>query len=79
VQFRVRAHGKMARLEVDPQEMQLAWDKRDQIAAAIRKAGFTWVAQDLDGYRTGRSTRRSSHPTRADRATRTAPGQHRNR
>lgn len=52
-QFRVRAHGDVARLEVEPAEMQAAWDMREVIAVAIKTAGFTFVAQDLDGYRTG--------------------------
>jgi len=52
-QFRVRAHGEIGRLEVAPAEMDAAWALRDQISAAIHEAGFTWVAQDLDGYRTG--------------------------
>jgi len=52
-QFRVRAHGEIARLEVDPAEMDTAWNLRGRIAEAVRSAGFTWVAQDLDGYRTG--------------------------
>jgi len=53
VQFRVRAHGKIARLEVAPEEMERAWSLRAEVAAAAHEAGFTWVAQDLDGYRTG--------------------------
>lgn len=52
-QFRVRAHGDVARLEVEPDEMQAAWESRDTIAAAIKAAGFSFVAQDLEGYRTG--------------------------
>lgn len=52
-QFRVRAHGDVARLEVEPAEMQRAWEMRDSVASRIREAGFTFVAQDLDGYRTG--------------------------
>lgn len=53
VQFRVRAHGDVARLEVEPDEMETAWGAREQIASALKSAGFTFVAQDLDGYRTG--------------------------
>ena len=52
-QFRVRAHGDVARLEVEPSEMQTAWEMRDIVTTAIKTAGFTFVAQDLDGYRTG--------------------------
>jgi uncharacterized protein len=52
-QFRVRAHGEMARLEVGTGDMDRAWGLRHEISQAVRDAGFAWVAQDLDGYRTG--------------------------
>jgi uncharacterized protein len=52
-QFRVRAHGDVARLEVDPLEQEEAWSRRHEIAAALRNAGFAYASQDLDGYRTG--------------------------
>jgi uncharacterized protein len=52
-QFRVRAHGDVARLEVDPAEQDLAWTMRDMVSAALRDAGFAYVAQDLEGYRSG--------------------------
>ncbi len=52
-QFRVRAHGDVARIEVEPEEMDRAWEMREVVAVAMKTAGFTFVAQDLDGYRTG--------------------------
>jgi pyridinium-3,5-biscarboxylic acid mononucleotide sulfurtransferase len=52
-QFRVRSHGNVARLEVEPDEMSQAWEKRSEIAAALREAGYAFAAADLDGYRTG--------------------------
>lgn len=52
-QFRVRAHGDVARLEVDPGEMEVAWGLRAEIAAALRAAGFAYAALDLEGYRSG--------------------------
>ncbi len=52
-QFRVRAHGEIARVEVSPEEMESAWEMRATISAALKASGFAWVAQDLDGYRTG--------------------------
>lgn len=52
-QFRVRAHGEVARVEVEPEEMDRAWALRDEIASAVKSAGFVFAAQDLDGYRTG--------------------------
>ncbi len=52
-QFRVRSHGDVARVEVDPPELAGAWERRDGIAAAVRATGFAYVALDLEGYRTG--------------------------
>ncbi|MRS11659.1 MAG: ATP-dependent sacrificial sulfur transferase LarE [Actinobacteria bacterium] len=52
-QVRIRAHGDVARIEVDPAEMERAFSLRDQLAPAVKQAGFTFVAQDLEGYRTG--------------------------
>jgi len=52
-QFRVRAHGDVARLEVEPEEMDRAWELRDQVTAAVKAAGFMFVAQDLEGFRSG--------------------------
>ncbi|MDI6692731.1 MAG: ATP-dependent sacrificial sulfur transferase LarE [Anaerosomatales bacterium] len=54
-QFRVRSHGDVARIEVDPPEMESAWRLREEIAAVIKQAGFAFVAQDLEGYRPGGS------------------------
>ena len=53
LQFRVRAHGPVARLEVAREEQDKAWAMREVVSAAIRGAGFAYVAQDLDGYRSG--------------------------
>ncbi len=52
-QVRIRAHGNVARVEVDPAEMERAFALREQLAAAVKQAGFSFVAQDLEGYRSG--------------------------
>lgn len=52
-QFRVRSHGHIARVEVEPSEMPAAWEIRDELATAVRSAGYAYVAMDLDGYRSG--------------------------
>ena len=52
-QFRVRAHGAIARIEVAPEELESAWERRDKVAAAVRHSGFTYAALDLEGYRSG--------------------------
>lgn len=53
--FRVRHHGQVARIEVDLDEMPgiLKDEMRAALLAECRAAGFTFVALDLAGYRTG--------------------------
>lgn len=54
-QFRVRIHGKTARIEVLPQEFEklLAQEVRNSISKAFKAFGFDYVTVDLEGYRTG--------------------------
>ena len=53
--FRVRYHGDTARIEVGLDELAriLDDDMRGKILAEFKAAGFTYVALDLQGYRTG--------------------------
>ena len=55
LQVRLRHHGDMARVEIDPSELPRALDAEmaARISAVIKPLGFRWVALDLDGYRTG--------------------------
>lgn len=54
-QVRVRIHGLMARIEVLPEELEklVKPEVREQIVENFKKYGFTYVALDLAGYRTG--------------------------
>jgi pyridinium-3,5-biscarboxylic acid mononucleotide sulfurtransferase len=54
-QFRVRLHDKLARVEVAPEELPRALtpEMAGAISAALKSAGFTYVALDLEGYRQG--------------------------
>jgi pyridinium-3,5-biscarboxylic acid mononucleotide sulfurtransferase len=54
-QVRVRHHGDMARIEVDPAELPrlLEAELREQVTEGVRAAGYTYVTVDLRGYRTG--------------------------
>jgi uncharacterized protein len=54
-QVRVRHHGDVARIEVDAAEIAklCAAGTRRRIAQLAKAAGFTYVAADLEGYRTG--------------------------
>jgi len=52
-QFRVRSHGDCARIEVAPEAIEAAWARRREVGAICKKAGFIFVAMDVEGYRTG--------------------------
>lgn len=55
MQVRVRMHGRMARIEALPQEMERFMQEsiRSCITKTFQEYGFTYVALDLQGYRTG--------------------------
>lgn len=50
---RVRHHGDVARIEVQPADFPALLDGRERIVAAIRAAGYRHVALDLAGYERG--------------------------
>jgi uncharacterized protein len=54
-QVRLRHHGELARVEIDPVELPRALEKEmaDRIVRAIKPLGFRYVALDLEGYRMG--------------------------
>lgn len=52
-QLRVRAHGDVARIEVPPEAIPHIAAHAAEIAAVLKSFGFTYVALDLQGYRTG--------------------------
>lgn len=54
-QLRVRHHGELARIEIDPAELPRALDadRARAMVAALKPLGFRFVALDLEGYRTG--------------------------
>lgn len=54
-QVRVRHHGDVARLELDPEgDLKLREPElRLSVVEAVRRAGFRYVALDLEGYRSG--------------------------
>ena len=55
-QLRVRHHGAIARLELDPEGLErIAADPTlaPRIAAALKDLGFRFVTVDLEGYRSG--------------------------
>ena len=54
-QFRVRHHGELARIELEPAEMSrfLRTDARQQVSAHFKTLGYAHVTLDLQGYRSG--------------------------
>jgi len=54
-QFRVRDHGKLARIEVPPQDIDRLLDHtlRTAITERLHELGYQYVTLDLQGYRTG--------------------------
>lgn len=54
-QFRVRSHGDLARIEVDPSERPKLFseERLDSMAAAFESFGFLYSSVDLAGYRRG--------------------------
>lgn len=52
--LRVRYHDTVARLELGPEEFALAVGPLcNEVCRLVKEAGFTYVAVDLQGYRTG--------------------------
>lgn len=54
-QIRLRHHGHVARIEIEPSELPRALDPEmaQKIVASIKPLGFRWVSLDLEGYRMG--------------------------
>ena len=52
-QFRVRHHGLVARLEVEPAAFQTVVEHRLAIEEKLRGLGYRYVALDLGGFRSG--------------------------
>lgn len=74
-QVRVRHHGDIARLEVDPEEFSRVMkpEARRKLVAGLKKAGYIYITLDLEGYRTGslnEPLRKAAGPRRKKRAPR---------
>ncbi|HVM55547.1 MAG TPA: ATP-dependent sacrificial sulfur transferase LarE [Acidimicrobiales bacterium] len=52
-QLRVRHYGDLARLELPIDDLQSVLDRRDEVVAAVRGAGYRYVTLDLEGFRSG--------------------------
>jgi uncharacterized protein len=52
-QLRVRHYGDLARIELDGDDLLHAVQRRDEVVAAVRGAGYRYVTIDLEGFRSG--------------------------
>jgi uncharacterized protein len=52
-QFRVRLHGKIARIELVVDEFEKAISIRERIVEVLNSYGFSYITLDLKGYRSG--------------------------
>jgi len=52
-QVRVRHHDQVARIEIATEDFEALLRSREQVVEALRAAGYTYVALDLAGFRSG--------------------------
>lgn len=52
-QVRVRLHGSIARIEIPEVDLNLGMRFKNLIIERLKSLGFTYIALDLEGYRTG--------------------------
>ena len=55
-QLRIRHHGDIARVEVEPADFDSVLAQRETIVASLRELGYKYVTLDLQGYRPGNLT-----------------------
>lgn len=53
-QFRVRHHGAVCRIEVEPRDIARIVEHREAINSGFREAGYIYVTVDLEGFRSGK-------------------------
>jgi pyridinium-3,5-biscarboxylic acid mononucleotide sulfurtransferase len=61
--LRVRDHGDLARIELEPDEIERAAGLRSEITVALRALGFKYVTLDLEGFRSGSLNETLLQPT----------------
>jgi uncharacterized protein len=68
MQVRVRDHGDVARIEVEPSEIAGLIEHRERVVAALQEAGYKFVSLDLEGYATGSLNRTWMPPNQRNRS-----------
>jgi pyridinium-3,5-biscarboxylic acid mononucleotide sulfurtransferase len=53
VQYRVRHHGEICRIEIDPSDFGKLLAEREELVDQLTATGYRFVTLDLAGYRTG--------------------------
>jgi pyridinium-3,5-biscarboxylic acid mononucleotide sulfurtransferase len=53
IEFRVRLHGRLARIEVHQDEIAKVVELRQKIIEKLKSLGFKFVSVDLEGFRSG--------------------------
>lgn len=68
-QVRVRHHGAVARIEVEPEAVSrlLEPELTGKVSEALHRLGYTYVSVDVDGYRTGSMNETLGEATRSGR------------
>ena len=51
--MRVRHHGDIARIEVEPEQFTALIEQRTEITARLKEIGYAYVTMDLAGFRSG--------------------------
>jgi uncharacterized protein len=51
--YRVRSHQQLARLEIGQDELERAFQMREQLTRRMKQLGFAFVTLDLAGFRSG--------------------------
>lgn len=54
-QYRVRHHGDLCRIEIDPVDFDKLMNERTEVVEAVKRAGYKFVTLDLSGYSMGSS------------------------
>ena len=52
-EVRARHHDKLCRVEASEPDMEVAFRRREEIVAGLKKIGYLWVSLDLAGLRSG--------------------------
>jgi pyridinium-3,5-biscarboxylic acid mononucleotide sulfurtransferase len=56
-QVRVRHYGDIARIELELAELGAALERREEVVASVREAGYRYVTLDLEGFKSGNLAR----------------------